>query len=147
MQSPRQELYICFSNWRKLAFSKIFETKIDPTLSQTTNYRHHSTLHSQVVKELISLQPPLKQVMETEFFSVPPLDLYLVKNRNSRSKAREVVAVWATRSMYKGHLLALDIFPVQSTEKRCKCLRRNSVSVPLSLLLVAKCCGSLPEAL
>lgn len=106
-----------------------------------------STLHSQRVQELLCLQPLLKQVGDTEVLSVPPLYLHLAKKRNSRSKTQEAVAVWAIRAMYKGHLLALDSFSVQNTEKRCKYLRRNSLSIPLSLLLVTKCCGSLPEAL
>lgn len=93
-----------------------------------TEHRHHRALHCEM--ELAPFQPLLKQVEDAEVLSVPPLDLCLVKNRSSRSKAREVLA---TKSTYIGHFLALDTFPAQSTEKRCKCLRRNSVSVPLSL--------------
>lgn len=54
-----------------------------------TEHRHQGALHCQMVKELVSLQPLLKQVRDTEVLAVPPLDLYLVKNRNSRSKAKD----------------------------------------------------------
>lgn len=147
MQSSRQELNICFSAWQKLFFFfKICETEVDPTPRQRTEHRQNRTLHCRVVKKLISLLPLLKHVGDTEVLSVLLLHLFLVKNRNSKTKGREMVTAGATRSKYKECFLILDAFPVQSIEKRCKCLRRNEVSVPLCLLLVAKCYGSLPEA-
>lgn len=83
--------------------SQLFcEIEVDPTLSQMTEHRHHGTLHCQRVKELVSLQPLLKHVGDTEVLSVPPLDLYFVKTETVEVKQGSGCSSGNTRSMYKG---------------------------------------------